>query len=169
MNQWIVQAGKSRYPISVAQEDGVFNVLYENKTYRIDAQKLWGTTWSLLIDDQSVLVDVYQRNKKNIVVFHHQELMPTFEDAQLVEFRKITKAQTITASTQDTIVSPMTGEVVRVLVKSGDVIAENDCAIIICAMKTENEIRTTSSGTVADIFVSPGQIVSLGDQLFRLK
>lgn len=52
------------------------------------------------------------------------------------------------------ILSPMPGNVVRILVKEGDTVQEGADVIVLESMKMENYISTKSSGTVKEIKVS---------------
>jgi biotin carboxyl carrier protein len=57
------------------------------------------------------------------------------------------------------------GRVVRVWVASGDHVAAGQRLLAVEAMKMENEIRSSRSGTVESVTVSVGQTVELGDEL----
>lgn len=64
--------------------------------------------------------------------------------------------------------APMPGTILKVLVNVGDVVNENQPLMILEAMKMENEIVATTSGTVAGIHVSQGQVVNPGDALITI-
>ena len=61
-----------------------------------------------------------------------------------------------------------TGNVVKVLVKAGQVVQEGDSLLIIEAMKMETSISAPRSGTVADIKVQSGDACAVGDSLVTL-
>ena len=52
------------------------------------------------------------------------------------------------------ILSPMPGNIVKILVKEGDTVKEGEDVIVLEAMKMENYISTEYSGTVKKIKVS---------------
>jgi biotin carboxyl carrier protein len=60
----------------------------------------------------------------------------------------------------------MPGLVVRVLVEAGQPIEQGQGAVILEAMKMENEIRSPRPGVVKSVNVVPGTTVNLGDALF---
>jgi pyruvate carboxylase subunit B len=62
----------------------------------------------------------------------------------------------------------MPGRVVAVLVQEGGTVTAGQGVIVLEAMKMENEIRAEHDGTIARIFVQPGQAVDMGDPLFEL-
>ena len=66
----------------------------------------------------------------------------------------------------ETVDAPMPGKVWKVLKSEGDTVADGDVVMILEAMKMENEITTSVSGTIKQIAVSEGQAVNPGDVLF---
>lgn len=63
------------------------------------------------------------------------------------------------------ITAPMTGKIVSVMVKVGDHVKEGQVAIILEAMKMENEITTSKAGIVQKVQVVEGASVSKGETL----
>lgn len=68
----------------------------------------------------------------------------------------------------DAMPAPMPGTILKVLVAVGDSVTENQPLMILEAMKMENEIVASSSGTVSAIHVNEGQTVNAGDGLITL-
>jgi biotin carboxyl carrier protein len=64
--------------------------------------------------------------------------------------------------------APMPGRVVKVLVALGDAVSEGSGLLVIEAMKMENELDARAAGTVAGIFVQPGDVVDRGALLVSL-
>ena len=62
----------------------------------------------------------------------------------------------------------MPGRVVRVLVNKGDAVQKGSGLLILEAMKMENEIQAPASGTVDQIFVTPGDTVESGADLVHI-
>jgi biotin carboxyl carrier protein len=57
------------------------------------------------------------------------------------------------------IVSPMPGRIVKVLVREGDVVAAHQGLVVVEAMKMENELRAPRAGTVSAVKVVEGMSV----------
>ncbi|KGE79402.1 sodium-extruding oxaloacetate decarboxylase subunit alpha [Halomonas salina] len=72
------------------------------------------------------------------------------------------------ASPGETISAPLSGNIFKVNVKPGDVVAEGDVVIILEAMKMETEVRAASAGTVSAVKVGEGDSVTVGDALVVL-
>ncbi len=61
--------------------------------------------------------------------------------------------------------SPMPGNILKINVSQGQHVEEGDVIMILEAMKMENEIVATKSGTIAQIAVSKGAVVETGTVL----
>ena len=61
--------------------------------------------------------------------------------------------------------SPMPGNILKINVSQGQKVKEGDVLIILEAMKMENEIVATKSGTVAQIVTAKGAVVETGAPL----
>ena len=57
------------------------------------------------------------------------------------------------------MMAPMPGLVLSVHVKSGDAVEKGDQLLILEAMKMENVLAASTTGTVAEVLVEPGQAV----------
>jgi acetyl-CoA/propionyl-CoA carboxylase biotin carboxyl carrier protein len=65
----------------------------------------------------------------------------------------------------DTLVSPLQGNMWKVLVEPGQQVEEGQLVCIIEAMKMENEIAAHKAGTIAELPISEGAPVSAGETL----
>jgi biotin carboxyl carrier protein len=63
------------------------------------------------------------------------------------------------------ITAPMAGKVVRLMVKCGEKVEVGQGLLVVEAMKMQNEIRSTKSGTVERLFANEGQTVNAGEML----
>jgi biotin carboxyl carrier protein len=73
------------------------------------------------------------------------------------------------AAGAQTIVAPMPGRVVRLLVANGDAVAARQPVVVVEAMKMENELRAPKAGTVKDLSVTTGQSVEAGKVLMVIE
>ncbi|HWC36701.1 MAG TPA: biotin carboxylase N-terminal domain-containing protein [Mycobacteriales bacterium] len=60
------------------------------------------------------------------------------------------------------LVAPMPGAVVRVLVRAGETVAKGDPLVVLEAMKMEHTVASPAAGTVSEVRVEPGQQVDAG-------
>ncbi|MBL4629924.1 MAG: sodium-extruding oxaloacetate decarboxylase subunit alpha [Paraglaciecola sp.] len=76
-----------------------------------------------------------------------------------------TQATRVPSATGQTLNSPLTGNIFKVLVTQGDVVESGDVVIIMEAMKMETEIRASVSGVVCNISTKEGDAVQTGQPL----
>ena len=65
----------------------------------------------------------------------------------------------------EVVTSPMPGNILKINVAQGQHVNEGDVLIVLEAMKMENDISATKSGTVAQINVTKGAVVETGTPL----
>jgi biotin carboxyl carrier protein len=66
------------------------------------------------------------------------------------------------------LTAPMPGRVVKILVSDGEVVAQGAPAIIVEAMKMENELHVPTAGVVRRVAVSEGDTVDAGQVLLEI-
>lgn len=68
----------------------------------------------------------------------------------------------------ETIISPMPGTIISVLVKVGDMVKKNQVLVVLEAMKMENEIVAPADGTILSITANKGTAVDVSEELVRI-
>ena len=68
-----------------------------------------------------------------------------------------------------TVIAPMQGTIVQVLVEVGAIVEVGQAILVLEAMKMENHINAERSGTIAEIRVAAGDSVGTGDVLAIIK
>ncbi|MBB6429749.1 biotin/lipoyl-containing protein [Algisphaera agarilytica] len=66
---------------------------------------------------------------------------------------------------EDTVESPLTGNVLEVLVKPGDTVAANETLVVIEAMKMESSVVSPHAGIVKEVHVSVGDTATVNQVL----
>ncbi|MEU4228857.1 biotin carboxylase N-terminal domain-containing protein [Nonomuraea sp. NPDC026600] len=69
----------------------------------------------------------------------------------------------------DTLVSPMQGTIVKVVVADGDTVAEGDAIVVLEAMKMEQPLTAHKAGTVTGLSAAVGQTVTSGATICEIK
>ncbi|MFZ2405720.1 MAG: sodium-extruding oxaloacetate decarboxylase subunit alpha [Methylobacter sp.] len=72
------------------------------------------------------------------------------------------------ASSGAVVESPMAGNILKILVDVGSIVAEGDVVVIMEAMKMETEVRSKTVGIVSTVYVKEGSAVAGGDVLLSL-
>ena len=71
-------------------------------------------------------------------------------------------AAPVSVAAGEPVKSPMPGNILKINVTQGQQVNEGDVIMVLEAMKMENEIVATRSGTIAQIAVSKGAVVETG-------
>jgi len=66
---------------------------------------------------------------------------------------------------QETVEVPLTGKIISVNVKPGDVVKEGDVLCLLESMKMENPILAPVNGTVTEVGVTIDQVVKPGETI----
>ena len=80
----------------------------------------------------------------------------------------LTPAPARATAADGAIQAPMQGMVVKITVARGDHVKLGDVVLVLEAMKMQNDIQATVSGTVRDIFVKEGAVVSTNEVLMTI-
>lgn len=91
-------------------------------------------------------------------------LAPTnFSSPEKSNYKESTQQQAV--SGKATVIAPMPGTILRVVVKEGQSIKAGDVLCILEAMKMENEIVAPTDGVISSLRVGANQKVESGDLL----
>jgi len=71
-------------------------------------------------------------------------------------------------SGEGTVIAPMQGLIVKIPVQAGDAVKLGDVVAVLEAMKMQNDIVTTVAGTVREVYVKEGEVVSPNQPLLAV-
>jgi len=140
-------------------------VQLDETTHEVDFTPIVGGLFSLLVKGRSYEVDVVEEGEGVLAIWVEGELHRIeFEEAGRHR-RKAARAGGQGKGGPQTIVAPMPGKVVKLLVASGQEVSAGQGVIVIEAMKMENELKATGPGVVKEIKVQEGAGVGGGEVL----
>ncbi len=146
----VQEAGPHTYEVTVEDRDPV----------RVDAYKTARTVYSILIGARQYegSVDELDDGTLNVHVG-----TSAFDFTAIDERRKLLAASGPgVASGRQTLTAQMPGKIVKLLVRVGDSVREDQSLMVIEAMKMENEIRSPIDGVVAEIGAREDEAVETG-------
>lgn len=150
------EAGDREVEVNVTRTDGHFTVEIDGTPHAVDARKLEGDFYSLIVDGRSYEISVDWNGTSYFVRHGASEQVVRLADPGR-------KAREMRAGEGPAkVVSVMPGKVVRLLVSEGDAVEANQGVAVIEAMKMENEIAAPKQGKVLSIDVQPGSNVDAG-------
>ena len=77
-------------------------------------------------------------------------------------------AAPVAAAGAGDLVAPMTGTVKEIKVSNGDTVTKGQLVILMEAMKMDIEVFAGSAGTIASIYVNPGETVKESQPLLKI-
>ena len=81
---------------------------------------------------------------------------------------KAASARSEVAMEDGIVRAPLPGVIRKLICKAGDAVEAEAPVLVLEAMKMENEIKTPVAGTLVEFFVTEGDSVNTGDDLFRI-
>jgi len=146
----------------------VYHVIVGDKTYSVEVPDPNADPLQIVVDGESFLVDIARRRgapgEGSAVPDSRNAPVPGLLAAGPAPARRSQRPRPGSQS----IVAPMPGTVLSILVQAGQNVAPGDVLCVLEAMKMKNPIPANQVGQVAEIAVKPGQAVAFGDLLIRL-
>lgn len=130
--------------------------------------------YNIVINGSTFLVGIQEANAEDIIptidpTKNNIAKAPLIEDFTIKEVSNNKKINTTEFSLSDMdIKAPMSGTIFKLKVKVGDIVKCGDVAIILEAMKMENELFVSNDGIVEEIYVTEGTVVMPGDVLIKI-
>jgi biotin carboxyl carrier protein len=158
------QAGADSFQVSIERQNGHYALEVEGVRHRVDARKLEGDFYSILMDGRSYEVSI-EPTREGYLVRHGAA------EQRIVLSDPGRQGRQALASHEGSarIVSVMPGRVVRVLVTPDERVQAGQGLVVIEAMKMENEIAAPRAGCVRSVAVQANQTVEAGAELLVLE
>ncbi|MDP2335986.1 MAG: biotin/lipoyl-containing protein [Bacteroidota bacterium] len=129
-------------------DEGIFSILENGRSYNIELvpqSKLKHYTAYTLYDSYNVeVIDAESRYRRN-------------------------RSTATQMASENSIISPMPGKVVKIPVKLNDEVKKGDTLITISAMKMESEYKSPIDGKIVKIHVSEGSTVDANQVLIEIE
>jgi biotin carboxyl carrier protein len=141
--------------------DGEYSVTFEGNTFKVNSLQLTNGFFNMLINGESHNSFIYG----NTLHLDGEQFSAVAEDPLKKELLKSSGIST----NEGTIVASMPGNVVKILVKEGELVEVGQGVIVLEAMKMENELEAPKSGKVKKIFVAEKKPVEGGTILVEIE
>jgi pyruvate carboxylase subunit B len=166
MNLYIRKAEQFE-KFAVNEENDHLTIRGSKKSYEIDVQPLNDNVFSILLNNQSYIVEAQKKDGGwEIVLNQDRYLILVLSERQKIEAEILGGDDT--AESEGGIYAPMPGLILLIEVKKGQKIKAGQPLLIMEAMKMENEIKADVAGIVEDILVEEKQKVEKDDLLLKI-
>ncbi|HKW87517.1 MAG TPA: biotin/lipoyl-containing protein [Candidatus Acidoferrales bacterium] len=157
-----IKIGERGRQVEIAKHDGRLHFLLNGKSISVDAIEVAPQIYSILLGSAAFEVRVEPKDDGLRVYTDGHEYFTEIIDPR--RFRR-SSAKGAQAEGRQEIVAPMPGKIVRVLVKTGEVVEAGQGLLVVEAMKMQNEIKSPKSGKIDRLLVREGQAVNSGENL----
>lgn len=151
------------------QFENLLEIKVDDKIYQVDLMHNDEGLFSIIENGRSFSIELVPQNKPKHYTAY--TLYNTY-DVEVIdaESRYRRNRSSATQMTSDnTIISPMPGKVVKIPVKQGDEVLKGDTVITISAMKMESEYKAPKDGKIARIHVTEGSTVDANQVLVEIE
>ena len=134
-------------------------------TYDADIVKVADGVYSIVINGKSYNIDLFQEeNSKNYIIkTFWQSFNVEVIDAETKYLNN--RGKGIEDFGETVISSPIPGKVVKILVKPGDLVHEDQTVIVVEAMKMQSEYKVKKDRLIVEVKVKEGDTVNANQPL----
>ena len=136
-----------------------------HRKVKVDAVILGESSYSLLINGNSFDVTVHRLTSHYQVTVNGVSFEVALRDPRQLRHQIGTGEDSAGPAS---VTSPMPGKLVKLLVAEGDSVKEGQGVAVVEAMKMQNELKASKSGTVEKLCVAEGQAVNAGECLLTI-
>jgi len=159
------------YEFEAEIRDGklVFKSIDDSKTYECSVIEKSRDKYIVKIGDDEIVVtimgDNIYVNNTPLLVTGVTELVQYSDTSRSI----IERREPVVKKTRDQIIAPISGKIIELKVREGDVVNEGDVVALMVSMKMVIEIKSDVTGVVEKILVEPGKAVMAGQAIIKVK
>lgn len=163
--------GKDSKEVELLHQDGVTTLVWEGQSLPIDILELEPGCYSILLEGRSVEVRLDTAKSSDPEAHAYRAMLydGAYEFSLVDPRRALLSGAGGAGAGGGLLVSPMPGKIVKLLVKAGDPVQEGQTLLVMEAMKMQNELKTSTTGTVSIVHVQEGTTVETGAALITVQ
>jgi biotin carboxyl carrier protein len=161
MNFDVVVEGKT-HKLELTRAEAGWHCSIDGEPVKVDAVLTRPNVISLIIDGIAYEVKREIAANDQYVWVRSARFKTELRDPRSLRSRRASAGD---AEGPQRLLAPMPGKVVRLIAKQGDSIEAGKGVLVVEAMKMQNELKATKSGTVQKLMVAEGANVNAGDVL----
>jgi len=144
----------------------LYKMVINEKEYAVELKDVSANEIQAVVNDKEYKVAI-----KDIQKIGGKKMVSTVVPSLALKTKLTAKVEATSgaAITGGTIVSPIPGQIKLIFVKSGDKVTKGQKVLMLEAMKLENDISASASGTIKKVHVSEGQTVIQNQVLVELE
>ncbi|MCD6163270.1 MAG: biotin/lipoyl-binding protein [candidate division Zixibacteria bacterium] len=164
-----VKVDDKDFKIEVIEGQKNLKVKFNGRTIKLDDYKASsGRMTTLLQDNQPFEFEIFKENSAYYCWHGSRVAYCEVISEKTARYSKL-MGNSVGAGRTHILKAPMPGLIVRIEVKPGQQVRKGDGLIIVEAMKMENELKASHSGTIKDIKIEVGAAVDKNQPLIEFE
>lgn len=157
-----VQVDGKPFRLKLERSESAFKCELNDKVYEIDAVSIDQNFLSLRIGAKSYRIRREQLAGNHFIWLGEQRFTVEVSDPRSLRGKRLLRG---TSDGPVSLVAPMPGKIVRVLVSENAVVEAGQGLVVVEAMKMQNEVKAPKNGRVRRMAAKEGASVNAGDVL----
>jgi acetyl/propionyl-CoA carboxylase alpha subunit len=152
--------GNHVYNVTVERRDDHFFITYDNSEYKIKANEIKPGHLKIKLGERLIKCIISEGDEEKFVFYDG--------DVFKVKNVELTGIKKTIQKDKDSLYSPISGKIVSVKVKNGEIVKKGDVLMIIEAMKMEYLIRAPYNSKVKKVFFKEKDQIEIGQNTVEL-
>jgi biotin carboxyl carrier protein len=145
--------------------DNFFNVTINDESLEAILHQIDNNTLSIVHDNRHYTAHVAANATHVYVLVNGEQYVFEKPREQKSGYRPGMEA----AASGNEIFAPMPGKIIKIFVKKGQKVKQNDRLFIVEAMKMENEVKSSRAGKIKKVNFKENDLVSVGDTIIEME
>ena len=150
------------------QFENLLEIKVDDKIYQVDLMHNDEGIFSILANGHSFNIELVPQTKPKFYTAYTLYDTYNIEIIDAESRYRRNRSWVSPLASENSIISPMPGKVVKIQVKQGDEVKQGDTLITISAMKMESEYKSPKDGKIAKIHVNEGSTVDANQVLIEI-
>jgi propionyl-CoA carboxylase alpha chain len=167
--RWVVIIDDKSYPVMVSSTSDGFRIRTQNARLYVRSNWALGSTlFKAIINGNKVNVKI-KNIKTGYELTHGGVAVKAYvRSLKVSQLNSIMKKKNLVDINQE-LIAPLTGKIIAIKVKEGDIVEKGQDLVVLTAMKLENIISAESPGKVKKIHINDGDNVDSGQLLIEFE
>jgi len=168
--RWIVSIDDINFPVLIKEVEGGLNIRSgSNRIYIRTNWQIGSKLLSCYVNGRFLNVKIEHKSASYVLTHAGVSVKASVRSNRIAELEYIMPSGGVLAEEELKVTSPLTGLIVAIKVREGDIIKQGDELVILTAMKMENTIVSQFAGKIAKISVKEEEQVVTGQTLIELE
>jgi 3-methylcrotonyl-CoA carboxylase alpha subunit len=148
------------YNVIIERKEKYYYITYDNTEYKVEAEENKSGQIKIKIGNRLIKAIITEGEKEKYIFINGE--VYKVKPIQLTGTKKIQKKD------EEDLFSPISGKVINVKIKKGDIVKKGDILMVIEAMKMEYLIRAPFDGRIVNILFKEKDQIEIGQNTVEI-